>query len=74
MRYAMAAEQGCPDAQVNLGWLISHGDVATLPGESPQALAMRLWLRAGHGNHSDGWLLAAHAATALSTNCPRWAI
>jgi len=64
VRYALLAEQGCPEAMLNLGWLMTMEKKEVMgggggggggdngPGE--------LFRRAGELGKSQGWLLAGH--------------
>lgn len=74
VRYALVAEQGCPQALLNLGWLMHRGegaeedDGAALPGgpHSPlgvprsQAMALQLFQRAARLGEEEGMVMAGH--------------
>lgn len=59
VRYALLAEQGCPEAMLNLGWLMMMEKKEVMGGGDDNGPG-ELFRRAGELGKSQGWLLAGH--------------
>jgi SEL1 protein len=60
VRYALLAEQGCPEAMLNLGWLMAEKKEVMGIGGGGDGGPGELFRRAGELGKSQGWLLAGH--------------
>ena len=60
MRYAVAAVQGSAIAQLNLAWLLQHGQ--TYGGHDWLQLSQRLLLQAADGGFPEAWVDAGNLA------------
>ncbi|GAB4821879.1 hypothetical protein N2152v2_008925 [Parachlorella kessleri] len=60
--YALLAEQGCPEALLNLGWLLHREEVPGVSGGQAHALAQDLFTRAAAQQQDEGAVMAGHLA------------
>ena len=58
VRYALLAEQGSPIAQLNLAWILHHGEVYGLANR--HRLAVGLWKRAAAKNQTEAMNMLGH--------------